>query len=317
MKPIVFMVSGQGSQYYQMGLDFYSENEFFYKSIHSLNDVAKEKFGTSVIDIMYDHKKHMSEAFEDPVISSLGIYLIEYALASTLIHCGIKPAKIIGSSMGMFVSSVLAQCLDKYQGLEAIYHLMTLIKERGEHGCMIMVLADPSLYHGSEILRDNAVLAAMDKAFGFVLSMHLTNLDCVENYLDKIEVSFHRLPVSRAYHSHWMDIIKDEFLNMNLHFSSTEPSTSLICCAKTDELKTVGTLDLWNAVRSPLLFSDTIAKIEEKMASCYIDIGPSGMMATGLKYILPQHSQSEIYTILSPHKQASKNFERIKALIRN
>lgn len=303
------MFSGQGSQYYQMGLDFYSENELFNKNINSLNVVIKDRFNFSLIDIMYDQKKTISIPFSDPFLSSLSIYLIEHALASTLMDYGIKPDKIIGSSMGMFVASVFANCIDKYQGLEIIYHLMSQIKEQCSDGCMLAVLTSPDFYYNSKILNQYCELAAADNGFSFVLSMQLSDVKHVEKHLDEAGLSFHHLPVSRAYHSHWMDNIKESFLNINL--SPTKPSIPIICCTNTEELNNIHTTDLWQAVRKPLLFSNTITKIEKSTTCRYIDVGPSGMMATCLKYILPKNSESEIYMILNPYKQASKNFTRV------
>lgn len=311
MKPVVFMLSGQGSQYYQMGLDFYSENEKFNKNINSLNEVIKEHFNFSLIDIMYDPQKTIATPFSDPLLSSLSIYLIEHALASTLIDYGIKPEKIIGSSMGMFVASVFANCIDKHQGLELIYHLMSQIKEHCAAGCMLAVLTSPNFYFNSRVLNQYCDLAAADDGFSFVISMQSIDTSYVKEHLDEAGLAYHQLPVSKAYHSQWMDNAKESFLNANL--SAAKPTVPLICCTKTEEINHIHTTDLWYAVRQPLLLSETIIKIEKSMPCRYIDAGPSGMMATGLKYILPKNSESEIYMILNPYKQASKNFTRVLA----
>lgn len=303
------MLSGQGSQYYHMGLDFYSENEHFNKNINSLNEIIKERFNISLIDIMYNHEKTISTPFSDPLLSSLAIYLIEHALVSTLINYGIKPDKIIASSMGIFVASIFANCIDTSQGLEALYHLMSQIKEKCSPGRMLAVLTNPKFYYDSKVLQEHCELAAADNEFSFVLSMSLNDVKHVEEYLDEAGVASQHLPVSRAYHSHSIDEVKESFLNINL--PSNKPSVPLICCTKTEELDNIRITDLWHAVRNPLLFSDTIAKIEKSTACRYIDVGPSGMMATCLKYILPKNSESEIYTILNPYKQASKNFARV------
>jgi bacillaene synthase trans-acting acyltransferase len=311
MKPVIFMASGQGSQYFQMGADLYSENEYFHESINSFDSIIESRFGISIAEVIYKNKRDTSETFSDPLLSSLGIYLIEYALASTLEKYGVRPAKIIASSMGIFISSVISKCVDACQALDAIYCLMTLLNKRCEQGRMIVVLADPKMYYDSAMLKEKAVLASRDEGLSFAISLQLCDLKVVEDYLNDMEVSFHRLPVSRAYHSHWMDHLKDDFLRVNLNFLSKEPSIPIICCAKADELTTVGMSDLWNSVRRPLLFSDTVAKVEERMEACYIDIGPSGMMATNLKYVLPKSSKSEIYTILSQQRRASKNLENV------
>lgn len=311
MKPIVFMLSGQGSQYYQMGLDFYSENEHFKNKMISFDNEIKDRFNFSLIDTIYDPKKSGSTVFCEPLLSSLSIYLIEYTLATTLIDYGVKPDKIIGSSMGMFAAGVLADSFNKYKGLNAIYYLMHQIKEKCPPGCMIAVLSDSQLYYDSKVMQEFCELASIDKGFSFVLSLQLHNLHHVESYLNEIGVNYQRLPVSRAYHSSWIDDIKDSFLDINL--TSNKPKTPLFCSSKTEEISSLNSSDLWYAVRNPLLLSKTIEKIEQHTPHKYIDIGPSGMMATCLKYILPKNSESETYTILSPYKQASKNFnETIK-----
>lgn len=309
MKHVVFMFSGQGSQYYQMGLDFYSENESFNKHLNSLNDIIKNRFDFSLIDIMYDQTKSIATPFSDPILSSLAIYLIEHALASTLLEQGIKPNQIIGSSMGIFVASTFANCLDTYQGLDAIYQLMRQIKENCVEGCMLAVLSNPEFYYNSKLLNQYCELAAIDRGFSFVLSMQSTDVKYVEMHLEEAGILFQRLPVSRAYHSYRMDTIKEIFLD--IHLSTIEPKIPLICCTKTEKLSDLHITDLWDSVRKPLLFSDTIAKIEKDTTCHYIDVGPSGMMSTYLKYILPKSSTSKIYPILSPYKNSVKNFRQV------
>ncbi|MBX9298715.1 acyltransferase domain-containing protein [Chromobacterium piscinae] len=311
MKPVIFMASGQGSQYFQMGVDLYNENEYFYEKINTVGLIIENRFGISIVDIIYDDKRDGSEIFSDPILSSLGIYIIEYALVSTLEKYGVQPTKIIASSLGIFISSVISRCLDSSQALDTIYSMMSLLNRRCDEGCMIIVLADPTMYYRSSMLKEKTVLASRDDGLSFAISLQLCDLMDVENYLNDIGAAFHRLPVSRAYHSHWMDHLKNEFMRMDLNFLSNKPSIPLICCARTDELLTIGMSDFWNAVRRPLLFSDTIAKAEKEMAACYIDIGPSGMMATNLKYVLPKSSKSEIYTILNQQRRASKNLENV------
>src|SRR3990167_7103392 len=177
MKPIVFMFSGQGSQYYQMGLDLYSENERFNKNINSLNTLIMNRFGISLIYTIYDKTKNISTPFSDPVLSTLAIYLIEYALASTLRDYHIEPDQIIGSSMGIFIASLFTNCIDKNQGLEAIYHLMRLVTEKCLSGRMIAVLDDPKLFDNSATLKKYCQLAAVDKGFCFVISMQLKDVE--------------------------------------------------------------------------------------------------------------------------------------------
>ena len=51
--PIVFMFSGQGSQYYQMGRDLYQENPVFRQHLLSLDEIVRDYLGKSILNQIY------------------------------------------------------------------------------------------------------------------------------------------------------------------------------------------------------------------------------------------------------------------------
>ena len=54
----VYLLNGQGSQYYHMGKSFYKKNLFFRNTLNNLNNKVKELFNISVLEnIMDDSKK--------------------------------------------------------------------------------------------------------------------------------------------------------------------------------------------------------------------------------------------------------------------
>src|SRR4051794_27189016 len=63
-RSLVFMFSGQGSQYYQMGRIFFDGNATFRNTVLQLNDVAAPLLGRSIIDVLYNDGRRKDEQFE-------------------------------------------------------------------------------------------------------------------------------------------------------------------------------------------------------------------------------------------------------------
>ena len=76
-RSIVFMFSGQGS----MGKDLYETNTFFKDYIHYLDECAADILGESVLKIIYDKTKSISEPFDKTIYTHPAIFMIEFTLS--------------------------------------------------------------------------------------------------------------------------------------------------------------------------------------------------------------------------------------------
>lgn len=308
--PVVFMFSGQGSQYYQMGRELYDGNSVFKENLDWFDRTIASRYKLPLLETIFDSAKKRSDTFEEPVLSSLAIFAVEHALAVTLQESGVIADKIIGSSMGMFVAATFADCITKEEGLDAIYSLMKNVKQC-DNGTMIAVIANPSVYYNSAFLKQRCSLAAINFHSSFAIALPHNVMQDVESYLDRQEVIFQRLPVSRAYHSRWMDGAHRNFMDETRHIAFRKATIPLICCSRTARLGSTDINDLWYAVREPLLFGETVNKLDRDGSHRYIDVGPSGTMATYLKYILPPERRADIYGILAPSLPGVDRFNHV------
>jgi malonyl CoA-acyl carrier protein transacylase len=89
----------------------------------------------------------------------------------------------------------------------------------------------------------------------------------------------------------------------------------LACCDQTDVLAALSDGYFWNVVRHPIRFRETIARLERQGARRYIDLGPSGTLATFLKYGLPASTSSTVHTILTAYGFDQKNLAAVSASI--
>ena len=52
--PVVFMFSGQGSQYYQMGKELFEHNQVFNTWMQKLDAIVKRFTSKSILELIYD-----------------------------------------------------------------------------------------------------------------------------------------------------------------------------------------------------------------------------------------------------------------------
>lgn len=101
------MYSGQGSQYYQMGKDLFDTEPIFRNEMQRLDALVRERLGVSVVDIIYDNNKRISDLFDRTLYTSPAIFMVEYAMTQTLVQKGVKPDYLLGTSLGEYI--MLAQ----------------------------------------------------------------------------------------------------------------------------------------------------------------------------------------------------------------
>ena len=81
----------------------------------------------------------------------------------------------------------------------------------------------------------------------------------------------------------------------------------LACCDQSAILFDLSEDYFWNVVRRQIRFRETIERLEREGARRYIDLGPSGTLATFLKYVAPATTRLTAHAILTPYGFDRKN----------
>lgn len=145
----------------------------------------------------------------------------------------------------------------------------------------------------------------------FVISFPEAELRNIVSYLKQRGMVFQVMQVSRAYHSRWIDGAKSQILGLLESYSYGKPALPIICCSTAERLPMVNSACLWQSMRNVMQFKKSIGNLERDGAYRYIDLGPSGTMATFLKYSLGPKHRSEVFSILTPFKQDNRCFNKL------
>lgn len=124
VKPIYFLVTGEGSQYVNMAKGLYENIGMVKDIIDAATSLLKEKYGVNLLEILYPYEEHneVSKALiKNTEYAQPLIFIVSYALGRYLMSIGIEPDKIIGHSLGEYVGACLADVMTFEVGLDIIY----------------------------------------------------------------------------------------------------------------------------------------------------------------------------------------------------
>ncbi|MGA1876364.1 MAG: acyltransferase domain-containing protein, partial [bacterium] len=117
---VVFLFSGQGSHYYQMGRELYERHPGFRKWMLMGDGLASDLIGLSVLEQLYNDPFRKSDRFDRTLYTHPAIFLVEYALARTVMDMGIEPTHVLDSSLGGFAAAAVAGVLSFEEALTAV-----------------------------------------------------------------------------------------------------------------------------------------------------------------------------------------------------
>jgi malonyl CoA-acyl carrier protein transacylase len=158
-------------------------------------------------------------------------------------------------------------------------------------------------------------LAAVNFSSHFVVSARRSELAEIEVALMKRGIGYQRLPVSIPFHSQWMEGAKPRFESFMRSIRLKRGRLPLACCDQATLLSDLSDDYFWNVVRRRIRFRETIERLEREGARRYIDLGPSGTLATFLKYVTPATTRSTAHAILTPYGFDRKNLAALLAAI--
>jgi acyl transferase domain-containing protein/acyl carrier protein len=229
---VAFLFSGQGSQYIRMAHDLFRVEPVFREQLETCIDILRPRLGLDLRRLLYPPPVQAEEAavkLRQTAITQAALFSIEYALAKLLLSWGIRPAAMIGHSLGEYVAACLA-------GVFSLETALALVAERGRlmqalpPGSMLAVnLPETDLASILGVPGGDAVsLAAINEATQCVVSGPTEAIDHLEAQLLRSGVSCRRLQTSHAFHSSMMQPMLESYRAFLADFDFQAPQIPYI-----------------------------------------------------------------------------------------
>ncbi|MER7794331.1 ACP S-malonyltransferase [Streptomyces sp. NPDC097640] len=308
--PVVFMFSGQGSQYYGMGKELFDGNEAFRTELLRYDAVVSEELGESVLVRIFDPGQPRNHPLIDTRITHPGIVMIELALASTLRAEGIEPDYVLGSSLGEYAAAVVAGSLDPFDCLRLLVRQADLLRS-APRGGMLAVLAGPEVLDRVDELRACEV-AARNYPGNFVVAGSEDALARAEAGLRAADVVHLRLPVEYGFHSRLMDQALDDCRRSFAGVALAPPRIPWVSCRNGELVARPTEEHFWHVARDPIEFERAMARLAGLGDLLYLDLGPSGTLHNFVRTILPAGPRARTMPLLSPFAKDTDLLDEVR-----
>jgi acyl transferase domain-containing protein len=305
---VTFMFPGQGSQHPGMSRALYEREATFRNDIDHCAELLKPVIGLDLRRLLYadgDAARAAAAELQQTAIAQPALFTVEYALASLWMRWGVKPAAMIGHSIGEYVAACIS-------GVFSLPDALNIVATRGRlmqsmpAGVMIAVLLPEQ-----ELipLLGNAIeIAAVNGPTACVVSCPTTAADAFEKDLARRKVAFQRLHTSHAFHSSMMEPILAPFVDAVAKVRLNSPRIPFISNRTGTWMTAADAVrpEYWAGhLRHAVRFADGLTTVLRDTPSILLEVGP-GRALSGLARQVAAPASPQCLTSL-PHANETRD----------
>ena len=276
-RPVIFVLSGQGSQYINMGLDLYTNVKAFREEMDQCFNIIKTETGHDIQKILYPETNAGAGAPEIRLPENVLLmnFVLEYALAKLLTRLGITPYAMIGYSFGEYAAACLA-------GVFSFEDAIKVVIARGK----LMNKTIPAIML-SVPLPENEIKPLLKEHPGVSLAIINGPACAVAGGPEAVkafeaqmkEKRFVCVPLNMAHgvHTPMMEPIREELENKFREIKRETPRIPYISNVSGTWITARQAVDprYWGEhICSPARFSDGLNELLKKDGAVFIEIGP-------------------------------------------
>ncbi len=287
----VFMFTGQGSQYVNMGKLLYENNETFRSAFDTCSSLFRPYLVKSLVDLVYSEKAD-AEVIARTVYAQPLIFAIEYALYKVWEEIGVKPEVVMGHSIGEYAAAVAANIMSLEDAVKLVSARGRLMDLAPGHGKMATIFASEDkindLLKGFE---ESVCIAAKNAEETCVISGEGDDVEKVEKLAEEQGYKVKELTVSHAFHSMLMEPVLDDFYQIAKDVTYREGNIRFVSALYGREVQPGEILDAsyWTRhIRAEVDFYKAVTSIENVDKYILLEVGSNRVLAALGKLIFEE-----------------------------
>ncbi|MCC7416398.1 MAG: SDR family oxidoreductase [Acidobacteria bacterium] len=289
---VVFLFPGQGSQYVDMARGLYDTEPVFRAAVDECASALHEPLGFDLRSVLYpdpDGRAAATGRLTRTVVTQAAVFTVELALARLWMDWGIRPAAMVGHSIGELVAACVSGVMSLPDALRLVAARGRLMESMPE-GAMLAVPLGAD--RARELLRDGLWLAASNSPSLSVIAGRHDAVDDLERRLIEIGVEGRRLRTSHAFHSGMMDAAVERFVEIVRAVDLRAPAIPYLSNVTGDWATEALVTDpaYWGRhIRETVRFADAVSVLSRDRGTAFVEVGPGNTLSTFVR----QQSRSQ------------------------
>ncbi|MDQ1350348.1 MAG: phthiocerol/phenolphthiocerol synthesis type-I polyketide synthase [Acidobacteriota bacterium] len=292
--PVIFLCTGAGSQYVNMGKELYQKESIFRENVDKCAAFLAPLLGIDLRSIIYPVEEDSGKSREQlnqTWLAHPALFVVEYSLSQMFMEWGINPAGLIGHSIGELAAACISGCFSLEDGLRLVAARSASMQTQ-EPGVMLAIhVKEANLM---EVLAGwpDICLAAVNGPDFCVISGPIEAVERFKSLLNERHWVYRPLATTHAFHSRMMEPVMVEYEAVLKKVKLNAPRIPIISGVSgswlTDE-EAQNTQYWLEQLRQPVRFSQGIVKILENPSRVFLEIGPGNALCA----LAQQHKQDE------------------------
>lgn len=288
---LVFVFSGQGSQWANMGQALFDDEPQFREALLACDAALKPHTGFSVLDEIRapEDRSRIGET----IVAQPAIFALQVALFTLLKSWNISPAMVIGHSVGEIAAAHAADILELNEAARLVAVRSRVMQQATGRGKMATIgLSEVEVSKAIARFGDRLAIGAINEPTQVVISGDNAAVDEIVAQMSGQGVQCRPLRVNYAFHSAQMEPIRQQFaeeLGSLTPKSGSIPMTSTVTGTdvRGSELDTA----YWGSnIRNTVRFSNAVERVCEAGHRLFMEIGPHPVLSLNIEQILSSRS---------------------------
>lgn len=282
---VAFVFSGQGVQWAGMSRELLAQEPVFRAAVEACDALLRARSRGSIIDELAAPPERSRLAHTE--IAQTAIFAVQIGIVAVLAAWGLKPAAVVGHSLGEVAAAYTAGALTLEQAMDVVWHRSRLMERATGFGKMAQVELPEADVAALLAGRERALsIAAVNSPVETVIAGEPAALDALVAELSTRGVGARFLPVDYAFHSPQMEPFQDELREA---LSGLEPLHAKLPIASTVTAAIAGAAarfdaDYWaRNLREPVRFAAAMDTLLDLGCGAFVEIGPHPALAGTMK----------------------------------
>lgn len=295
-RPVIFMFTGQGAQYVNMARELYETEASFREDVDHCCEILEPHLQLHLRAVLYpsaERANDASEQLKQTHLTQAALFVIEYALAQLWMRWGVRPAALIGHSIGEYVAACLAGVFTLEDALKVVAERGRLMKHAPPGAMLAVPLSEKEIL---PLLNGELSLAAVNAPSLCVVSGTVEAVEALERGLVEKDLICRRLHTSHALHSAMMEPLLATFASKFEEVKTGTPQIPIVSTLTGTWMKAEEMCDAgyWaRQLRQTVRFADGLGEILKEQETILLEIGPGQTLSALAK------QQAETRVVLS------------------